>query len=143
MEELLAAVLYNAPYIQGKRPRIVGRLTGALPRDGELTPDSVRKAIGLEPLPVHEEDDIVVARPPAMCQGCGHRDMYTALNEVAREYKEARIFGDIGCYTLGAVAPLSVIDTTLCMGASISALHGIEKAKGKEFIKNWILERLE
>ncbi len=46
--------------------------------------------------------------------------------------------GDIGCYTLGAVAPLSVVDTTICMGASISSLHGMEKAKGKEYIKNWV-----
>ena len=46
--------------------------------------------------------------------------------------------GDIGCYTLGAVAPLSVVDTTICMGASISALHGMEKAKGKDYIKNWV-----
>ena len=46
--------------------------------------------------------------------------------------------GDIGCYTLGAVAPLSVVDTTICMGASISSLHGMEKAKGKDYIKNWV-----
>lgn len=46
--------------------------------------------------------------------------------------------GDIGCYTLGAVAPLNVIDTTICMGASISSLHGMEKAKGKDYIKNWV-----
>ena len=48
------------------------------------------------------------------------------------------VIGDIGCYTLGAVAPLSVIDTTICMGASISSLHGMEKAGGPEYVKNWV-----
>lgn len=129
VEELLAAVLYNAPYIQGKGPRIVGRLTGALPRDGELTPDSVRQAIGLAPLPVHEEDKIVVGRPPAMCQGCGHRDMYAALNEVVAEYGDkARVFGDIGCYTLGALPPYQALHATVEMGASITMAKGAADA---------------
>ena len=59
--------------------------------------------------------------------------MYYVLNKL-----KIHAAGDIGCYTLGAVAPLSVVDTTICMGASISSLHGMEKAKGKEYIKNWV-----
>ena len=55
-----------------------------------------------------------------------------------RQFYQMCIRDSIGCYTLGAVAPLSVIDTTICMGASISTLHGMEKAKGKEYIKNWV-----
>ena len=72
-------------------------------------------------------------RPPILCPGCPHRSVFSVLNKL-----KIHASGDIGCYTLGAVAPLSVIDTTICMGASISALHGMEKARGKEFIKNWV-----
>ena len=75
----------------------------------------------------------VPARPPILCPGCPHRSVYAVLNKLKRHAA-----GDIGCYTLGAVAPLSVIDTTICMGASISTLHGMEKAKGREYIKSWV-----
>lgn len=73
------------------------------------------------------------ARPPILCPGCPHRSVYSVLNKL-----KIHAAGDIGCYTLGAVAPLSVVDTTICMGASISTLHGMEKAKGKDYIKNWV-----
>lgn len=73
------------------------------------------------------------ARPPILCPGCPHRSVFSVLNKL-----KIHAAGDIGCYTLGAVAPLNVIDTTICMGSSISLLHGMEKAKGKEFIKNWV-----
>jgi indolepyruvate ferredoxin oxidoreductase alpha subunit len=72
-------------------------------------------------------------RPPILCPGCPHRSVYTVLKKL-----KIRAAGDIGCYTLGAVAPLSIVDTTICMGASISSLHGMEKAKGKEYIKDWV-----
>ena len=75
----------------------------------------------------------VPARPPILCPGCPHRSVFSVLNRL-----KIHASGDIGCYTLGAVAPLGVVDTTLCMGASISMLHGMEKAKGKEYIKNWV-----
>ena len=105
-----------------------GRLTGDLPRMGELTPDAVRKALGMEPLPVREADNLVVSRPPALCQGCGHRDMYAALNEVAREYPSPRIFGDIGCYTLGALSPFHAIHACVEMGASVTMAKGAADA---------------
>ena len=75
----------------------------------------------------------VPARPPILCPGCPHRSVFSVLSEL-----KIHAAGDIGCYTLGAVAPLSVIDTTVCMGSSISTLHGMEKAKGKDYIKNWV-----
>lgn len=73
------------------------------------------------------------ARPPILCPGCPHRSTYSVLKKL-----KIHAAGDIGCYTLGAVNPLGVVDTTLCMGSSISTLHGMEKAKGKEYIKNWV-----
>lgn len=75
----------------------------------------------------------VPARPPILCPGCPHRSVYSVLKKL-----KIHAAGDIGCYTLGAVAPLNVVDTTVCMGASISTLHGMEKAKGKEYVKNWV-----
>ena len=107
---------------------IKGRLNGALPRMGELSPDCVRLALGLEALPTREADNLIVNRPPALCQGCGHRDMYAALNEVAREYKSPRIFGDIGCYTLGALSPFHALHATVEMGASITMAKGAADA---------------
>ena len=73
------------------------------------------------------------ARPPILCPGCPHRSVFSVLSKL-----KIHAAGDIGCYTLGAVAPLGVIDTTICMGASISSLHGMEKGKGKDYIKNWV-----
>ncbi len=75
----------------------------------------------------------VPARPPILCPGCPHRSVYSVLNRL-----KIHAAGDIGCYTLGAVAPLGVVDTTICMGSSISTLHGMEKARGKEYIRNWV-----
>ena len=72
-------------------------------------------------------------RPPILCPGCPHRSVYSVLNKL-----KIHASGDIGCYTLGAVPPLGVVDTCVCMGASISALHGMEKGKGKDYIKNWV-----
>ena len=119
--------------IRGMVPSSVavkGRLTGDLPRMGELTPDSVALALSNSeasnsPLPIPE---IVVGRPPALCQGCGHRDMYAALNEVAAEHEGAKIFGDIGCYTLGALSPFHAIHACVEMGASITMAKGAADA---------------
>ena len=99
---------------------------------GEYSANMLREKILGEK--VEQEDPAKVApRPPILCPGCPHRSVFSVLNEL-----KIHAAGDIGCYTLGAVAPLSVIDTTVCMGSSISTLHGMEKAKGKEYIKNWV-----
>ena len=136
--------------IRGMVPSSVtvkGRLTGDLPRMGELTPDSVALALSPHsliasgapeksadfwgalspnsPLPVPE---IVVGRPPALCQGCGHRDMYAALNQIAAEHEGSKIFGDIGCYTLGALSPFHAIHACVEMGASITMAKGAADA---------------
>ena len=118
---------------------ILGRLTGELPRTGELTPDSVAAALNEELRVKNEELDInsqlstlnsqlVVARPPQLCQGCGHRDVYTALNEVLKEYENPRVFGDIGCYTLGFLPPYRAIHSCVDMGASITMAKGASDA---------------
>lgn len=104
--------------------KICGRLDGTLPRCGELTPDCVRKALGLKPHNAHTSSQAVVARPPALCQGCGHRDFYTALNNVLKEYPTSRVFSDIGCYTLGWLAPFHSFHTCVEMGASLTMAIG-------------------
>ena len=106
---------------------ILGRLTGELPRTGELTPDCVAEALGI---PAHRAEipSLVAARPPQLCQGCGHRDVYTALNEVLKEYENPRVFGDIGCYTLGFLPPYKAIHSCVDMGASITMAKGASDA---------------
>ena len=121
VEELLRGMVPSSVVVKG-------RLTGDLPRMGELSPDCVREALGLDKLPTREPDELVAPRPPALCQGCGHRDMYAALNEVAAEHADARIFGDIGCYTLGALAPFNAIHACVEMGASITMAKGAADA---------------
>ena len=107
---------------------VKGRLTGDLPRTGELTPDNVGNAIGWATKSPLVTPQVVMPRPPALCQGCGHRDVYDALNKVAAEYPGARIFGDIGCYTLGALPPFRAIDSCVDMGASITMAKGAADA---------------
>lgn len=99
---------------------------------GEYSANMIREKILKEAMDVKAPAK-VPARPPILCPGCPHRSVFYVLSRLG-----IHAAGDIGCYTLGAVAPLSVIDTTICMGASISTLHGMEKAKGKDYIKNWV-----
>ena len=115
---------------------IFGRLTGELPRTGELTPDCVKQALAqlsivnsqLSTDNVFAASPIVAPRPPQLCQGCGHRDVYTALNEVLKEYENPRVFGDIGCYTLGFLPPYRAIHSCVDMGASITMAKGASDA---------------
>ena len=109
---------------------VKGRLTGDLPRMGELTPDCVVQVLMGDRTPESgfQIPELVVGRPPALCQGCGHRDMYAALNEVAAEHEGAKIFGDIGCYTLGALSPFHAIHACVEMGASITMAKGAADA---------------
>ena len=99
---------------------------------GEYSANMLRKAILKQNLDI-KEPAAAPGRPPILCPGCPHRSVFYTLNKL-----KMHAAGDIGCYTLGAVAPLSVIDTTMCMGSSISTLHGMEKSKGKDYIKNWV-----
>lgn len=99
---------------------------------GEYSANMIRQAV-LGEKPEIKTPAEVPGRPPILCPGCPHRSVYHVLNKL-----KMHVAGDIGCYTLGAVAPLSAVDTTMCMGSSISTLHGMEKAKGREYIKNWV-----
>ena len=101
-------------------------------RQGEYSANLLREKVLGEKVEAEGYDNLP-ARPPILCPGCPHRSTFSVLNKL-----KIHAAGDIGCYTLGAVAPLNVIDTTICMGASISSLHGMEKAKGKDYIKNWV-----
>ena len=103
---------------------ILGRLDGSLPRDGELNPDLVAKALCFPTTEGAPVPEIVMPRPPALCNGCSHRDVYKALNEVIASYGEGRVFADIGCYTLGALPPFQAINSTVDMGASITMAKG-------------------
>ena len=107
---------------------ILGRLTGELPRTGELNPDVVKKALGMQTGECYAPCEDVAPRPPALCQGCGHRDVYAALNEVLKEYDNPRVFGDIGCYTLGFLPPFRAIHSCVDMGASITMAKGASDA---------------
>ena len=107
---------------------IHGKLDGTLPRTGELNPDVVKKALGMEVGDSFAPCEDVVPRPPALCQGCGHRDVYAALNEVLKEYDNPRVFGDIGCYTLGFLPPFRAIHSCVDMGASITMAKGAADA---------------
>lgn len=99
---------------------------------GEYSANMLREAVTGETLEIKAPAE-VPNRPPILCPGCPHRSVYYVLKKLG-----IHAAGDIGCYTLGAVAPLGVVDSTICMGASISSMHGIEKAAGKEFIRDWV-----
>lgn len=107
---------------------IKGRLTGELPRTGELNPNIVAHALGMPIKENYAPSENVVPRPPALCNGCGHRDVYKALNEIMKEYPNARVFGDIGCYTLGFLPPFNGIHSCVDMGASITMAKGAADA---------------
>lgn len=101
---------------------------------GEYTPRMIAKAVlGEDGGEVTELTEQIPVRPPVMCAGCPHRGTFYVLKKLG-----LNVCGDIGCYTLGAVAPLSSIDTTICMGASVSAALGMAKARGDEFAKKTV-----
>jgi len=97
------------------------------PMIGEFSQNLIRKLMLNEELPSTQIEEALPARPPAMCSGCPHRGVFYILKKL-----KVTVSGDIGCYTLGASAPLGAMDWCICMGASISALHGFNKARGQE-----------
>ena len=108
--------------------KIKGKLDGILPRSGELNPNIVAQALQLK-YPVGKKiPELVAERPPSMCEGCGHIDVYLALNEALADYEKGRVFADIGCYTLGALPPYNAINSTVDMGASIPMAKGAADA---------------
>lgn len=113
---------------QEKGTPVKGRLDGSLPRTGELNPNHVARAFGLDQDEGQPVPSIVSKRPPAMCKGCGHIDAYHALKQALSEYTEGRVFSDIGCYTLGALPPFEAINSCVDMGASITMAKGAADA---------------
>jgi indolepyruvate ferredoxin oxidoreductase alpha subunit len=119
IESALKGVLDTPP-----KP-VIGRLSGHLPRTGELSPTSLRPALGLPaqstataPVPG------LAKRPPALCKGCPHITSYQALNRAMADHPDGRVLSDIGCYTLGALPPYTAIDTCVDMGASVTMAMG-------------------
>ena len=116
-------------------PKVYGKIDHLIPTDGELTPDSVAAAVAtllpdfdrLRPAAGRRAQN-VTSRPPALCQGCGHRDVYAALNAALEGFESPKVFGDIGCYTLGFLSPFNAIDTCVDMGASITMAKGAADA---------------
>ncbi len=101
---------------------------------GEYTPTMIKKAIlNIDAPECVVPDETLPVRPPVMCAGCPHRGTFYVLKKLGLV-----VSGDIGCYTLGAAAPLASVDTTICMGASVSAAHGMAKARGAEFNKKLV-----
>ena len=101
---------------------------------GEYTPKMIKKAVlGVDGPEFNEIKETIPMRPPVMCPGCPHRGTFYVLKKLG-----LTVSGDIGCYTLGAVAPLQSVDSTICMGASVSAGFGMAKARGKEFNKKLV-----
>lgn len=121
IEESLNGVL-------GREKKIHGRLDGTLPRVGELNPDIVKQAFGAAGYEGLKVPGLVMDRPPALCKGCSHSDVYHALNQAMEGYGDGRVFSDIGCYTLGALPPYNAIDTCVDMGASITMAKGAADA---------------
>ncbi len=107
---------------------IKGRLDGSIPRDGELNPTIVAKALGKKVPELRDIPDLVASRPPSLCKGCPHIDSFIALNEALEKWAKGRVFSDIGCYTLSALPPYESINTCVDMGASITMAKGAADA---------------
>ena len=117
------------PIIENHCKQLGLEVTGkdVFPMEGEFSQNLVAQKLGLDIPEFKGLDEALPVRPPVMCAGCPHRGMFYTLKK-----NKCTVLGDIGCYTLGAVAPLAAMDVTLCMGASISSIHGFNKALGEE-----------
>ena len=108
---------------------VKGRMSGELPRTGELNPDLVRAALGMAPLPTARTPaEHLANRPPALCKGCPHIDTFKALNHALSSFDNPQVFSDIGCYTLAALPPLEAVHSCVAMGASIGMAAGAAHA---------------
>ncbi|MGD8305757.1 MAG: thiamine pyrophosphate-dependent enzyme [Ignavibacteria bacterium] len=122
VEELLRGFL-------NKEMRVHGRLDGTIPRAGELNPNIIATALGKGNGKTLQVPELVANRPPQLCSGCSHVDVYEALNETMKQFSpDQRVFSDIGCYTLGALAPYKSIHTCVDMGASVTMAKGAADA---------------
>jgi len=108
--------------------KIYGRLDGTVPREGELNPAIVAKALGLPVSYGQVVPTLVKMRPPSFCSGCGHADIFNSLNEAIKPYGPGHVFSDIGCYTLAALPPYCAINSCVDMGASVTMAIGASDA---------------
>ncbi|NLX63498.1 MAG: indolepyruvate ferredoxin oxidoreductase subunit alpha [Clostridiaceae bacterium] len=124
------------PFIENQCRKMGLKVTGKdkLPVIGEYSAGLIKeKLLGETPEKLNDIQDEAPARPPVLCAGCPHRATFYVLKKL-----KLTVSGDIGCYTLGALAPLESVDTTICMGASVGVAHGLEKARGKEQSKKTV-----
>lgn len=121
VEELIRGFMNNGKPVKG-------RLDGTIPRDGELNPNIIARALGLPDEHGRDIPAIVSSRPPSLCKGCPHIYSYNALNEALLTVGKGRVFSDIGCYTLGALEPFDAINSCVDMGASITMAKGAADA---------------
>lgn len=127
--EKLVIVEELDPFIENYCKSLGLAVTGkdVLPMEGEYSQNLIAEKLGVKTPEFKSLDMDLPARPPVMCAGCPHRGLFYVLSK-----NKCTVLGDIGCYTLGAVAPLNAIEMTLCMGASVSSIHGFNKALGQE-----------
>ena len=119
-------------YIKAMGIDVIGK--EMLPMEGEYTAALLKeKILGVAPSKTATVDEAVPVRPPVMCPGCSHRGVFYVLSKLG-----LTVSGDIGCYALGSAAPLNATDSIICMGASVSAAHGMEKAAGRDFAKKTV-----
>ncbi len=121
LEELFRGILDDGKPVKG-------RMDGTLPRAGELNPNIVGKALGMEIPEGYKIPEVLKSRPPLLCDGCSHWDSFEALNEAMKDYSPGRVLADIGCYTLSALPPLESINSCVDMGASITMAVGAAEA---------------
>ncbi|PHS54632.1 MAG: indolepyruvate ferredoxin oxidoreductase [Lutibacter sp.] len=112
----------------GENRNVIGRLSGHVNRVGELNPDTIKKALGFEVVQTEEIPKVVSGRPPELCTGCGHIDLFNAINKLSVEMGSQQVFGDIGCSALGVLPPFENINTLIDMGASITMAKGAADA---------------
>ncbi|NBI86342.1 indolepyruvate ferredoxin oxidoreductase subunit alpha [Lachnospiraceae bacterium] len=127
--EKLVIVEELDPIIENHCKQLGLTVTGkdVLPMEGEYSQNLIAEKLGVKTPSYHKLEETMPNRPPVMCAGCPHRGLFYILSK-----NKCTVLGDIGCYTLGAVAPLNAMEMTLCMGASVSAIHGFNKALGAE-----------
>lgn len=121
IEEMLTGIM-------GLGMKVRGKYDGTLPRTGELNPNIVAKALGMEDTELNDVPELVKPRPPQLCGGCPHIDSYAALNEALAPYSKGRVMSDIGCYTLGSLPPYNAINSCVDMGASVTMAKGLADA---------------
>lgn len=109
-------------------PKVKGKLSGHLPLTGELNPDLIASALGFAKITTDELSSLLVNRPPQLCEGCGHTDLFNVIQKISTEQGGKKVFGDIGCYALGAIGPENTINTLIDMGASITMAKGAADA---------------